>query len=416
MSDLQSLAPVATADTPRLKRSLGLGMVILFGLGVTIGAGIYVLIGAAAARAGAQAPLAFLLAALVMAPTAASFAEFTTRLPRSGGEAVFVKAGFRSNRLAVLVGLLVAGIGIVSAAAIARGSAGYIRTFIELPAALVSLVVVLAMGAVAAKGIRESVGLAAVMTIIELVGLLTIIVAGAGKFGPSLAGEAPAITGASDPAISAGIISATLLAVFAFIGFESLSNIAEEVRAPERTLPVAIFVTLILATLLYTLVAMTALAAVPRAELAAAEAPLSLVFQRITGASPALISAIATVAVTNGVIVQMVMASRVLYGLADEGLLPSALAHISPTARTPTTATGLVVVIVATLAVAAPLTRLAEVTSLLTLVVFAFVNAALVLLKRRDRGTPSNGFRVPLLVPALGCVLCLLLLASAILA
>src|SRR5688572_11013446 len=159
-----------------LKRSLGLPLTVLYGLGVTIGAGIYVLVGATAARSGFQAPLAFVIAALVMAPSAATFAELASRLPTSAGEAAYVKEGFQSDRLALFVGLLVAAIGIVSAAAIARGSAGYIREFLDWPFDVIVLLVILLMGAVAAWGIVESVAFAGAMTLIEIGGLLVIII------------------------------------------------------------------------------------------------------------------------------------------------------------------------------------------------------------------------------------------------
>jgi APA family basic amino acid/polyamine antiporter len=136
-----------------LKRSLGLPLTVLYGLGITIGAGIYVLVGAAAARAGFQAPLAFILAALVMAPSAATFAELASRLPMSAGEAAYVKEGFGSDRLSRLVGLMVAAIGIVSAATVARGSASYLRDIVDLPVDVIVVLVILSMGAVAAWGI-----------------------------------------------------------------------------------------------------------------------------------------------------------------------------------------------------------------------------------------------------------------------
>ena len=128
----------------------------------------------------------------------------------------------------------------------------------------------------------------------------------------------------ANPAALVGLVSATLLAVFAFIGFEALVNVAEELHEPQRTLPRAIFLTLALTTLLYVLVVWVALVAVPPAELAASKAPLALVFERLTGASPRTMSLIAVVATLNGIIVQIILAARVLYGLARQGTLPRA--------------------------------------------------------------------------------------------
>ncbi len=391
-------------------RSLNLPLAVMFGLGVTIGAGIYVLIGATAGRAGMHAPLAFLLAGLVMAPTAASFAEFASRMPVSAGEPAYVRAGFGSERLALLIGLMVIAVGVISAAAIAKGSAGYIREFVDLPAGIVITAVVLIMGAIAALGIVQSVAIAAVMTLIEICGLLVIIYFGTTN-SPDIVTRLPEIwTGVGSLASVSGILSASMLAFFAFIGFEGLANIAEEVKDPRRTLPKAIFLTLVISTLFYIVVVWIALISVPREELATAPAPLSLVFQRVAGASPLAISGIAIVATVNGIIALMVMASRVIYGMADRRLLPTVLAVVSPLTRTPLIATGLVVVAVLALASVFPLEGLADTTSRLTLVIFAFVNAALVLLKRKPDPAPAGSFCVPNAVPVAGCILCVVLL------
>ena len=397
---------------PTLARALNLPLTVLFGLGVTIGAGIYVLIGATAGRAGMHAPLAFLLAGLVMAPTAMAYAELASRLPVSAGEAAYVEAGFNSDLLARIVGLIVLAVGVVSAAAIAKGSVGYIREFIAAPPSVIIVGVILIMGIVAAWGILESVTIAAVMTLIEVGGLLAIIVVGVTS--PDLVARMPEIwTGLGDVAASTGVLSASLLAFFAFIGFQGLANIAEEVQNPQRNLPKAIFLTLAISTLFYMIVVWIALIAVPRSELAAAGAPLSLVFERVTGAPPGVISAIAVIATINGVIVQMVMASRVAYGMAERNLAPQWLARVSPFTQTPLRATVLVVLLVLVLALALPLERLAEITSQLTLIVFALVNAALVLLKWRNAPLTEGAYTVPVAVPIAGCGLCVALLIAA---
>jgi basic amino acid/polyamine antiporter, APA family len=402
----------ARPEGPRLRRTLGLPLAVLYGLGVTIGAGIYVLIAPAAARAGMHAPFAFVLAALVMAPSAASFAELGSRMPLSAGEATYVRAGFKSDALALLVGLLVVCGAVISAATVSRGSAGYIQVFLDLPLNVIVVGVVLAMGAVTAWGILESVSFAGVMTVIEVGGLITIIFVGARDV-PDLFTRLPeAWAGLSGASAWVGIMSAVLLAFFAFIGFEGLANIAEEVREPARTLPRAIFLTLILVTLLYVGVVWVALVAVPRAELAATAAPLSLVFERVTGASPAAITAVSIVATINGVIVFMVMGSRVLYGLAAQGLLPALLGRVNGRTRTPLYATALVVAAALVLAVAFPIEGLAEATARLSLLIFAFVNAALLKLKIARVAAPAGTFVVPAWVPVAGLLTSLGLLSS----
>ncbi len=392
-----------------LVRSLSLLQATLYGLGVTVGAGIYVLIGEAAARAGMHAPIAFVLAAVLMAFTAASFAELAGRLPVAAGEAAYVREGFRSDRLATAVGLLVVGVSIAAAAAISVGSAGYVAVFLALPEKMLIALVVVAMGAVAAWGINESVTFAGIMTVIEVGGLLVLVVAGV-MSEPGVVSRLPeALPPLGDTAALAGIAGTALLAVFAFLGFESLANVAEEVREPKRTLPRAILLTLAIAAVLYALVAWVSLVSVPRSELAQSKAPLALVFERLTGASPRTMSAIAIVATLNGIIVQIIMGSRVLYGLARQGSLPAWLGSVNAVTRTPLLATLVASGIVLLLALLLPLQHLADITARLTLAVFALVNLALVRIKARDVAPPP-GFAVPAWVPWAGFAVCLALI------
>lgn len=399
-----------------LKKSLGLPLLVLYGLGVTIGAGIYVLIGAAAARAGIHAPLAFVLAALVMAPSAASFAELSIRYPLSAGEAAYVRAGFGSAALALATGIMVLAVSVTSAAAVSRGTAGYIHVLIPVPLDLIVAFVVVAMGIVAAWGILESVALAGVMTMIEIGGLATIIVVGTAH-DPGVFGRVPAVwPGLGNAAAWSGVLAASLMAVFAFIGFEGMANVAEEVRDPRRTLPRAILITLLVTTVLYFAVVWVAVNALPVEELGKSEAPLSLVFTRVTGASPTLITLVAIVATINGVIVFLVMASRVVHGMAAQGLIPSSLARVSPVTRTPLAATALVTGISLALALVFPIEWLAETTSRITLAIFLLVNLSLVLLRRRGAPAPEGGYVAPRGLPEAGTVSCLGLLLATIIA
>ncbi len=398
------------APAAPLKRSLTLLHATLYGLGVTIGAGIYVLIGAAAARAGMHAPLAFVLAAILMALTAASFAELAGRMPVAAGEAAYVREAFQSDKLATIVGLLVVGVAVVSAAAISIGSAGYIGLFLPLPEPLLVTGVVLAMGAIASVGIRESVTFAGVMTVIEVGGLLVLILAG-GTLGPDLLTRLPeAVPPLGSGSAWVGVMGTALLAVFAFIGFEGLANVAEEVKDPQKTLPRAIFLTLVLSTVLYVLVAWVAVVAVPPEELARSKAPLALVFERLTGASPRAMSAIAIVATLNGIIVQVIMSSRVLYGLSRQGELPALFGAVNKATRTPLNATAITTGTVLLLALLLPLHDLADLTSRITLVVFALVNLALIRIKGRASPVPPGTYVAPAWMPWAALATCVGLL------
>ncbi|MDP4795922.1 MAG: amino acid permease [Rhodospirillales bacterium] len=397
---------------PELRRSLSLPLVVLYGLGVTIGAGIYVLLGAAAGRSGIHAPVAFVMASIVMGFSAASFAELSARFPVSAGEAAYVQAGFKSSTLSLIVGFMVIMSGVVSSAAITVGSTGYIREFIDIPTYALIIFIVLSIGAIAAWGIMQSVIFASLFTIIETSALLLIIAVGIGS-NPGLVLEIPSvIPQLSDIPAWAAVSSAGLLAFFAFIGFEDIVNLAEEVKQPERTLPWAIFLTLGLGTVFYFLVTAVAVLSVPIDELAASSAPLSYVFGHITGMSPVAVTAIAIVATLNGVIIQIIMAARVLYGLSKQGSIHAIFTRIHPRTQTPLIATGVITAVVLVLALAFPVEALAEWTSRIVLVIFTLVNMSLVLLKRRGIKAPEGQFSVPVWVPVSGFVTCLALLAS----
>lgn len=408
-------APEAAGGRIALRRRVTLPLLVLYGVGVTVGAGIYVLIGAMVRHAGAYAPLAFVLAAIVMGLTAAAYAELCGRFPVSAAEAAYVKRAFGSRPLSTVTGGLSIVIGIVSSAAVAIGAAGYIQEFVDLPQSVIVTGVVLVLGLIAAYGILESVLVAALFTLVEVGGLVAIIVAGFGA-DLDLAGAASFFTlPPADMEVWAGLAAASLLAFFAFVGFEDLANIAEEAQAPERTLPRAIVLTLIITTVLYVLVVAVAVLGVPPDRLAASSAPLSLVFREVAGLSPTVISLIAIVATLNTVLVQLTMATRVIYGMARLGDLPAALGDVHARTATPLVATAIVTGFVLVLAVSLPIEQLAEWTSLATLVVFALVNAALLAIKRDAAQPPSRGVVVPYWVPVAGLVTCVGMIASAFL-
>ena len=400
---------------PALKRSVGLLLAVLYGLGVTIGAGIYVLIGAAAGRAGNYAPMAFLVAGGIMGLTACTFAELVGRMPVSAGEAAYVRAGFGSERIALVVGLLVIAAAIVAAAAITNGSVGYIHVFLDVRPNALAMLVLLTMGGIAAFGMLTSAWIAGLMTVIEIGGLVAIIVAGVGAKPVILLDIGAAVPSLRDAAAWSGVLAAIMLAFFAFIGFEGLVNIAEEVREPEKTLPRAIVLTLAISTLLYIHLVWVALTAVPRAELAASQAPLSLVFQRVTGAPPHVVTAIAIIATLNGVIAQIVLAARVMYGLAETHDLPAIFGAIDRRTQTPLLATAIATGLSIILATQFSIDRLAHGTSLIMLTIFCVVNLALVRIKLRGDVAPPGVFQTPIWVPIAGAITCAAALLSTLL-
>jgi amino acid transporter len=298
-----------------VSNALSLPLLVLYGLGTTIGAGIYALVGKIAGEAGYLAPFVFLLAAAMASLTALSFGELCRRYPYSAGEAVYIREAFHWEWLSTVVGLLVVLTGIVSAAALVNGFIGYLGEFLEVQPSLTIVLTCLVLGALAGWGIAESVTVAAIVTLIEVGALLAIVWLGleqtANPFGSWVA-QWPETDWSSLGLVFGG----ATLAFYAFIGFEDMVNVAEEVRDVENTMPRAIILTLLISTLVYLLLMLVAVLTVTPDELSKSEAPLSLVYRQLTGGDSTVISVIGLFAIINGALIQMVMAARVMYGQA----------------------------------------------------------------------------------------------------
>ena len=386
-----------------LRRTLGPWLLTLYGLGSTIGAGIYALVGKIAGEAGYQAPLAFLVAAVLAAFSALSFAELAGRYPQSAGESAYVRAGFRQRWLSRLTGLLVVMIGIISAAALMRGLAGYINALLPVGLGISILATLAVLTAIAVWGIRESVMTAALITLVEIGGLFLVILVSLWHIDtvdslPSLIPERP------DGEMLHGVMAGAFLGFYAMIGFEDMVNVAEEVRDVGRTMTMAITLTLVITTLLYMGVAWSALVWVTPAQLAQSDAPLALVFETITGKEPLLITLVAVLAVVNGGLILLVMASRVLYGMSRMKQLPSWFGHVSRRTQTPVNATLFTALLIMLLSLMLPLEHLARMTAGIALTVFSLVNLSLVLVKLRRETAPAGILRLPLAVPLAGFV------------
>ncbi len=364
-----------------LRRTLTLPWLVFYGVGVTVGAGIFALIGEILGMAGDKAPLAFLTAGVIAGITGIAYMLLVQVFPRAGGEAVFVTRGL-GHVAGRLAGFGVVVTGIISSAVIAIAFAGYVDSLVDVPQALVSAAIVVLLGFVARFGVRESVAFAAVITAIE-VGTLIVVVAFGFPLLDDLGGVADSLTPSFSGAEMTPVLSGAVVAFFAFIGFEDIENMAEETVEPRRTAPRAILLTLAITMVIYVLLAVIAVLAPNRDAIADSDAPLAALFEEISGVSPEPVAAIAATAMINGILVQIVMASRVLYGMAGEGLIPAALGVVHPKRRTPARATVLVVVTIIVLATIFPLVRLAQTTSLVTLTVFAMVNSALYFIGRR---------------------------------
>lgn len=391
---------------PRLKRVVGTIMLTLYGIGNIVGAGVYVLVGKIAEPAGYLAVLAFLIAALVAFGAALSYAELASRFPVSAGIAVYMHEAFKAKRLSIIIGLMLVGAGIVSSATLLKGFAGYFSqlTGIEPWIGIVAAAIVLT--AVMLKGIKESVGVAALLTVIEVGGLLFLV-------GSILLSQPSAITtftggfsealGSFDMASFAGIVSAAFIAFYAFVGFEDMVNIAEEVKKPQTAFPRAILISLAVVTILYTAVTVAALGVIAPHLLGSSSAPLADVFQTATGNGAEIIIVISLLATLNGVLVNLVMGSRFLYGMARRGWIPPWFSKVSRW-HVPARGTIIVSTLALTAALLLPIERLAQTTSLLLLCVFIAANVSLIVVRRRTQPDHDSLKISPTYMPWVGAI------------
>lgn len=384
-----------------LKRTLGLPQMVLYGLGTTIGAGIYALIGELAGVSGYMAPTGFLVASIMAGLTALSFAELSSRFPHAAGASLYIKQGLGSVKLALAAGLLVALAGIVSSAALINAFTGYLNEFIELHRFSAILIIALTIGFLAIWGIAESVFIAALITLIEIGGLLLIIFYSTPVF-TELPERLPELLPSTDLNNWAVVYAGALLAFYAFIGFEDMVDVAEEIKNVRRNLPLAIIITLVITTVLYMTIMIAAVLAIPPEQLAKEKAPLVALYQHFSNDQSIIIGIIGMFAIINGALIQTIMASRVLYGLSSRGHIHSSLSQVHHFTRTPIIATIIVTLCIFSFAIFGQLSTLAEATSMIMLIIFSLVNLSLWRIKSREDSKPDNIFTVPSWSPVVG--------------
>ena len=396
----------------KLKQGITGPLLFLFILGDVLGAGIYALMGSLSADVGGAlwAPLA--VALLLALLTAGSYAELVTKYPKAGGAAIFAERAYKQPLISFLVGFSMLAAGVVSAAGLALAFAGdYLSVFIELPPIPTAMVFLLLIAALNARGISESMKSNLVMTIIELSGLVIVIVVvavmlGRGDGDVSRIGEFPE---GSVPALAT--LSAAIVAYYSFVGFETSANVAEEVKNPSKVYPRALFGSLATAGVVYILVGLASAIALPPADLEGSSSPLlDVVAATGVGVPSWIFSLIALIAVANGALLTMIMASRVTYGMAEQGLLPGVLGKVLSKRKTPWTAILSTTLVAMLLTLVGDVSTLAETVVLLLLFVFISTNVA-VLVLRRDP-VEHDHFRVWTFVPVLGVASCILLLTQ----
>ncbi|GGH33167.1 amino acid transporter [Alsobacter metallidurans] len=372
-----------------------------------LGSGVYGLIGQAAGVVGNAVWLAFLVALVAALLTALSYASLGSRYPHAGGAAYVVQRAFRTPGLSFVVGLAVACASLLSVATQSRVFAANLGELVGAPsqASLIAFGFILALTGVVLRGIREAVWVNVLCTLIEAGGLLLVIGFGARYWGAVDYLEVPPAA-AGDPSLAILAMQGAVLTFFAYIGFEDSINVAEECRDPQRTIPLGLIGAMLLSALLYVAVAVTAVSVVPWRDLAQAPGPLTAVMARAAPWLPTVIfTGITLFAVANTALVNYVTASRLLYGMARQGLVSERLGAVHDTRRTPHVAIWVILLVLTPLSLLGGVAQLAAATVLLLLAVFAVVNGALIVLKLRSSEQPGR-FEVSLLVPVAGALAC----------
>ena len=409
-----SAAPVApstaTEAAPGLDRAISKNMLLVFVVGDVLGAGIYALVGEVGGRVGGAIWTAFAVALLLAVFTAFAYAELVTKYPQAAGAALYVNKAFRLPFLSFMVAFAVMASGITSAATLATAFGGdYLEAFVSLPTALVGIVFLLVVALINARGIKESVRINLVLTGIEVAGLLLVVIVALAAIADGQGDAGRAFEFKEGESVVGAMLGGAALAFFALIGFEDSVNVAEEAEDPRHAYPRALFGGLLIAGAIYLVVTVLASIVVPTDVLAGSDGPL----QTVAGTGPLAVdakvfSAIALFALANGALINMVMASRLLYGMSNEGILPSALGGVGRR-RTPLLAIAFTTLLAIVLVVTGDLKNLAGMTVTLLLLVFITVNVS-VLVLRRDT-VAHDHFRTPAWIPVVGVAVCILLLS-----
>jgi len=373
-----------------LRRELGLTETVVYGVGLILGAGIYAILGEATGVTGGSVVVSFLLAAAIAALTGLSYAELASVYPKAEGDYVYVREAFDREFLSDVTALGRLSVGAISSAAVALAFSGYLSAFVDVPAVPVALALVFLTAAVNFWGIDLSTRLNLVFTAVEIAGLLVIVWVGSGSWG-----EADVLQ-ASGGAF--GVVHAAFLVFFAYLGFGSVVNLAEETEDATVTIPRAIVFSIGITTVLYVLVGLSAVALVDPQTLGASSSPLAAVARAGWGpAGETLLAAIALFSTTNTVLILQISTSRLLYGVSksEYRVFPTTLSRVHGSRGTPHYAVGVVAAGTVPFVFLGDIGLVAGLANLVLLVVFALVNGALLRL-RYARPDADRGFRAPL--------------------
>lgn len=385
-----------------LNRTLGLWEVTLSGIGITLGAGIYALLGEAAALAGNAVWMAFALSSIVAIFTGLSYAELSSMYPLASAEYEYTSRAFGKS-IAFVIGWLIIFSGMIGAATVALGFAGYFHALAGAPMAPSAMILIMILSAIIFIGIKQSALIAIAFTIIEALGLIIIIVLGIPHFG--------AVDYLEMPLGPKGVFQAAALIFFAFIGFEEIVKLSEEVKEPEKTVPRGLILAISGSIILYVLVSISAVSILGWQELSRSSAPFADIAFAAFGRNASLILSVMAIFATIKTVLLMILASsRIIYGMAESSSLPRVLAAVHLSTRTPWAAITLAMIVSIAFVFAGDIAFVANINNYTVFVTFIFVNAALIVLRRKEPDAPRP-FKVPLslgsipLLPAFGLVL-----------
>lgn len=391
-----------------LKRELGLLEATFYGVGIILGAGIYALLGKGAGLSGNALWLSFTMAAIIAALTGLSYAELSSMYPKTAAEYNYTMQAFKKKRLSVFIGLLLAALGAIGSATVSLGFAGYFTNIFGGSNILIACTLIILLSIVNYIGIKESSGYNIIATVIEVGGLLLVIVIWLFFFRSSGIDFFE-----TTPQGFPGVITATALIFFAYIGFENVANMSEEAKNPTQVIPKALVLSIIISTALYILVSVASVSILGWENLSRSEAPLTdAVSKAIPYAGPAM-SLIALFATSNTVLIMLIVSSRILYGISRDNSLPMPK-FLSKVGRNGTPYNAILITCIAAIAALfmGDIEVIAMITNLGTFAVYFFVNLSLITLRytepklKRPFMAPINIGRFPLLA-FFGAISCL---------
>jgi basic amino acid/polyamine antiporter, APA family len=411
MTTAASASAPSVEATP-LRQEISRPMLTVFVIGDVLGAGIYALVGEVAGKVGGAIWTSFLLAGVLAAFTATAYAELVTKYPQAAGAALYAHKAYKKPFLTFLIAFAVMCSGVASAATLATAFGGdYLSEFVTLPKILVGVAFLGVLALINFRGIKESVKLNLGLTAIELTGLLLVTAIGLVFILDGGGDPGRALEFKSGEAVPLAMLSGASLAFFALIGFEDSVNVAEETQEPSRIFPPALFLGLGIALAIYIVVTLVTGMAVPVKDLETSDGPLLEVVQLGPIAmNTKVFSGIALFALTNGALINMIMASRLIYGMAQQGIVPRVMGRVHPRRATPWVAIMFVAGLAMALLVLGDLESLADTTVLLLLSVFVTVNVAVLILRREP--VEHAHWHAPTVLPVLGALACLALIVQ----